>query len=126
MLAQAKVFVLKHATFFEKWFLLKKASGNVIDIEKFNEPQIDIVLEPKLVAEALDAQTEAHAMQMLQISSSIRLIPKKYGFLLKMDAMLVDDKPVGKGKQYVILILISGRKPQNLKWNPLTSIKCRL
>ena len=50
-------------------------------------------MEPELVVEALDAQTNAQETQVLKKSIRFRQVPDRYGFLLERDVLPIDEEP---------------------------------
>jgi hypothetical protein len=90
-----KVFVSRHATFLEKEFLLKEASGSSIDLEEIQEPQIttevgtstqQMVVEPEQVVVQVTDET-----QDVRRSSRPRQEPERYGFLVTNDEVFLVD-----------------------------------
>ncbi|KAJ8761673.1 hypothetical protein K2173_004449 [Erythroxylum novogranatense] len=95
---EQKVFVLKHAVFLEKEFLLQEDSGSKIELEEVQDARTDAdqLPEPETVTHTDEVTVQPSTTHEIRRSRRIRSVPERYGFLMNEhnDVLLIEcDEP---------------------------------
>ena len=113
---EQRLFVLKHAVFLEKEFLLREDNGSKVELSEVQDTLTDTshLTEPEAVIHDDEFIANSSKTQVFRRTSRIRSVPERYGFLIseQKDVLLIENDELTTYEESLnSLELISGSMP---------------